>query len=107
MGVIAKRPIANAVWKYGTTPPHWDYHYVYWEKLNQLAYPFLRDNPQSAVGIALRFTLTIPVVHTAILGTSRPGRWQENKQFLADGPLPQEQLNAIHTRWKMVLGRAS
>jgi aryl-alcohol dehydrogenase-like predicted oxidoreductase len=29
MGVIAKRPLANAVWRYGTTAPTWTYHYVY------------------------------------------------------------------------------
>jgi aryl-alcohol dehydrogenase-like predicted oxidoreductase len=100
MGVIAKRPIANAVWKYGKTPPSWDFHYTYWEKLNQLAYPFLQHDLEHAVGIALRFTLSVPGVHTAILGTSRPGRWQENKKFLADGPLPQEQFEAIRAHWK-------
>ena len=103
MGVIAKRPIANAVWRYGSTPPAWDFHYAYWEKLNRLAYPFLQQHQEEAVGIALRFTLTVPGVHTAILGTSHPGRWQQNKQFLADGPLPQEQFEEIHAHWKKVM----
>jgi aryl-alcohol dehydrogenase-like predicted oxidoreductase len=100
MGVIAKRPLANVVWKYGTTPPSWDYHSAYWQRLHQLAYPFLQHDPEQVVGIALRFTLSVPGVHTAIVGTSRPGRWQEDQQFLADGPLPQEQFEAIRAHWK-------
>ena len=101
MGVIAKRPVANAVWKNAEKPEN-GYVLPYWERLQQLEYPFLKGDLNAAVGTALRFTLAIPGVHTAIVGTSKPGRWRANAELLAAGPLPAEQFKAIRTRWEEV-----
>jgi aryl-alcohol dehydrogenase-like predicted oxidoreductase len=98
MGVIAKRPIANAAWKYSTLPDN-DYHQEYWRRLQKLRYDFLGDN---VAEVALRFTLTTPSVHTAIVGTTRPERWAENARIVEQGPLPREQYEAICQRWKEI-----
>ena len=98
MGVIAKRPLANAAWRYRRRPE--SYYADYWERLRHLDYPFVRDTPASAAGIALRFTLSVPGVHTAIVGTAKPGRWQENAALLAAGALPRRELDAIRARWR-------
>jgi aryl-alcohol dehydrogenase-like predicted oxidoreductase len=42
MGVIAKRPLANAAWRYASKPAE-TYHHAYWSRLRALDYPFLRD----------------------------------------------------------------
>jgi aryl-alcohol dehydrogenase-like predicted oxidoreductase len=100
IGVIVKRPIANAVW---VNPDRVnDYTRPYWERLQALDYDFLKGSPSEAIGIALRFTLGLPGVHTAIVGTTKPGRWQENAALLAAGPLPPAQFEAIRSRWNAV-----
>jgi aryl-alcohol dehydrogenase-like predicted oxidoreductase len=99
MGVIAKRPIANAVWRYARRPAE-PYYQAYWSRLRALDYPFLRDGAEGAVATALRFTLAAPGVHTAIVGTKRPERWPENARLLEAGPLPPAEVERIRGRWR-------
>lgn len=98
VGVIAKRPIANAAWKTGHKPIQ-GYHHEYWERLRKLNYEFLRNTDlERTIGIALRFTLSVPGVHTAIVGTKKPERWQENAKLLEAGPLSEAEFHAIRHR---------
>lgn len=102
MGVIAKRPIANAAWRYARRPAE-PYYQPYWERLRALDYPFLRGDAADAAGIALRFTLAAPGVHTAIVGTKRPERWLANARLLEAGPLPAAEIERIRARWRQVV----
>jgi aryl-alcohol dehydrogenase-like predicted oxidoreductase len=101
MGVIAKRPIANAAWLFS----RWrvgGYEKPYWRRLKRLSYDFIRSDPQAAVQTALRFTLSVPGVDTAIVGTTRPSRWAQNAALAANGVLPRSQFDAIRARWLTV-----
>lgn len=100
MGVIAKRPIANAIWKESNKPD--PYYQAYWERLHQLDYDFLRADAGSDVATSLRFTLAVDGVHTAIVGTTKPGRWKQNAELLQAGPLERERFQAIRSKWKAV-----
>lgn len=100
MGVIAKRPIANAIWKEASKPDA--YYQAYWERFHQLDYDFLKGDLQQAVSIALRFTLSVDGVHTAIVGTTQPERWRQNAALLDAGALDPRQIQAIRSRWQAV-----
>lgn len=103
LGVIAKRPIANAVWRNSQKPEN-AYHHPYWERIQNLKYDFLSS--AESFSIALRFTLSQPGVCTAIVGTKQPGRWQANAKMLEDaGPLSKEEIAAICSRWQEVGGK--
>src|SRR5438270_6008924 len=99
MGVIAKRPIANAAWKTGHRPID-SYHHEYFERLQKLDYKFLQGPTRDAVAIALRFTLTVHGVHTAIVGTKKPERWNQNAKLLEAGPLEETTFRNIRERWE-------
>lgn len=101
IGVIAKRPIANAAWRFQDEAAAKDtYGFSYWQRLQELAYPTLKDGGTDAVRFALRFTLAIPGVHTAIVGTKNPSRWRENAALLDSGPLSPEEYEAVRSRWR-------
>jgi aryl-alcohol dehydrogenase-like predicted oxidoreductase len=98
LGVIAKRPLANAAWRTGRRPDN-AYHHVYWDRLQRLDYDFLKRPPAQSIATALRFTATIPGVHTLIVGTTQPGRWRENATHLTAGPISPAEFDQIRTRW--------
>ncbi|MBZ5575238.1 MAG: aldo/keto reductase [Acidobacteriia bacterium] len=99
MGVIAKRPIANAAWKTGSKPGN-PYHQEYWRRLEVLQYDFLDGDLSQSISKALRFTLAQPGVATAIVGTTQPGRWASNARLLEAGPLGTAEIQAIRERWR-------
>lgn len=102
IGVIVKRPLGNAVWRYKDQRPTMPYHQPYWERWQKLKFDFTTGDPANAAAIALRFTLSIPGTHTAIVGTTKPARWRENSAALAAGPLPPEQFDAIRNHWRKI-----
>jgi aryl-alcohol dehydrogenase-like predicted oxidoreductase len=102
IGVIAKRPVANVAWQNGDRPPTDSYGRPYWERLQKLKYELLRGGLKRTVAGALRFTLSVPGVHTAIVGTTKPGRFIENAAAVAAGPLPKETFNGIRARWREI-----
>ncbi len=102
LGVIAKRPIANAAWMPKRSGGIEWYYATYRERLEKLAYGFLFEDATAAVGTALRFTLSVPGIHTAIVGTAKPARWAQNAALLAPGKLKPSQYAAIRKRWSAV-----
>ena len=103
MGVIAKRPLANVAWTYERKPSE-PYYQAYWSRLRKLDYPFLKSAPDVAVSTALRFTLSVPGVHTAIVGTTKPDRWQQTAELLRAGGLSRAEFDRIRARWREVAG---
>jgi hypothetical protein len=101
IGVIAKRPIANAVWRNEEQPVD-SYHHAYWDRVQKLDYDFLKLDLKGSIAMALRFTYSLPGVGTMIVGTTKPGRWKENAELLQAGPLSSEEFEKIRARWREV-----
>ena len=105
IGVIAKRPIGNAVWRYNERP-EWGWYAEYWDLIEPLDFPFFKGDaltdpgPEGAAGMALRFLTSTPGLHTAIVGTTSPGRWTQNNGNVSAGPLSAEQYQAIRASWR-------
>ena len=99
MGVIAKRPIANGVWRSGERPPS-EHNHEYWQRLQELQYDFLHNG--RGFETALRFTLSAPGMHTAIVGTTNPAHLLQNAEYVTAGVLSVDQFDAIRKRWKAI-----
>ncbi|MBC8134348.1 MAG: aldo/keto reductase [Fibrella sp.] len=104
MGVIAKRPIANAVWRHTSEADVPEYRKSYWGRMQKLGYDFLKTGDTDAITrTALRFALSAPGVTTAIVGTKNPERWAQNAALLADGAtLSEMEFAEIRDRWQQI-----
>src|SRR5450830_1873781 len=95
-GVIAKRPIANAPWRFAERPTG-HYAELYWERLQELP---LDPGGLDWDEFALRFTVFAPGVDTAITGTAKLEHLRRNLAAAARGPLPAADLAAIDSAWQ-------
>jgi len=94
VGVLAKRPIANAAWKDVSQQKglYQNYAKPYTERLQKMDLTpadlgFTGPPEEEWPRIALRFTLSFPEVHSAIIGTTNPTNAQRNIEHAAEGPL--------------------
>jgi aryl-alcohol dehydrogenase-like predicted oxidoreductase len=98
MGVIAKRALGNAPWRFSERPVG-DYCETYWQRMQQLAY-YTAGMPWDE--FALRFVAYQPEVSSAIVGTSSPAHLQHNVALAEKGPLPEEVVRAVRARFAML-----
>jgi aryl-alcohol dehydrogenase-like predicted oxidoreductase len=81
LGVIAKRPLANAFWRFAERPAG-DYAELYWTRWEAME---LRELDPAA--IALRFAAFAPGVHSAIVGTTSATHLRVAAACVQEGPL--------------------
>lgn len=107
VGVLAKRPIANAAWRgaedRGSIYPGYIRPYV--ERLQKLGLKptqvgFADDSNDAWAELALRFTLTATGVHTAIIGTTNPDNARTNIVYANKGPLPPDAFEKIRQKFR-------
>ena len=94
IGILAKRPIANAAWKDVSDQRgiYVNYAKTYAERLAKMAITPADLGFPGEVGaawseIALRFTLSQPGVTTAIVGTTKTSNVERNLDVLSKGVL--------------------
>ena len=100
LGVIAKRPAANNVWRHQERPVG-VYGETYWQRLRELAYQVDLAPDE----FALRFAAFAPGVSSAILGSADPEHVRHNAELVGRGPLPADVLAHVEQRWQQVGAR--
>jgi aryl-alcohol dehydrogenase-like predicted oxidoreductase len=100
MGVVGKRPLANAPWRFPERP-RGDYAEVYWERLESLRAE-LGDVDWPSV--ALRFSAFAPGVSTVIAGTRSVANLRANAAIVALGPLSPDVTRRIRAWFDRVGG---
>ncbi|HEX3527732.1 MAG TPA: aldo/keto reductase [Thermoanaerobaculia bacterium] len=96
LGVIAKRPAANAPWRFAERPAAQDIA-LYWDRWRALG---LDPGSYDWTELALRFAAWQEGVACAIVGTSRLEHLQKNAELAAKGPLPPETVAAIRAAFR-------
>ncbi len=96
LGVIAKRPAANAPWRYAERPAAEDVA-LYWERWKALD---IDPGPFDWTELALRFAAYQDGVHCAIVGTSRLEHLRQNVEQVEKGPLPAETVAALRAAFR-------
>jgi aryl-alcohol dehydrogenase-like predicted oxidoreductase len=99
MGIIAKRPIANAAWG---APASSDPVREWYRQRAQamLDMGLLLAAPQDPILLALGFVLAHEEVDTAIVGTRNPDHMRANVEMVESGlPLPTEVVQELHRRF--------
>jgi aryl-alcohol dehydrogenase-like predicted oxidoreductase len=90
LGVIAKRPVANAPWRFTDRPAGHEAE-LYWERWKALD---LDPRGLDWHELALRFAVWFPGVHTAIVGTASAEHLHANVAIACRGPLPDDLVTA-------------
>ncbi|MGM9513983.1 aldo/keto reductase [Roseateles sp. DB2] len=101
VGVIAKRPLAGAIWRHAHRPEDFA-EGQYWDRWQAMDLEALRqdlapDMPPDEM--ALRFAAWLPGVGCVIAGTRRLENFKRNLAAVAKGPLPQVLQQALLERF--------
>jgi len=97
MGIIAKRPIANAVWGAPSALPRETYHR---RARKMSSHGEIPGSPGDPILLALGFVMAHNEVDTAIVGTSDPAHMKANIKLVETKlPLPEETIQELHRRF--------
>ena len=96
MGVIAKRPLANAPWRFAERPVRHEAE-LYWVRWQELQ---LDRGELPWDELAVRFAAHFPGVSSAIAGTQQIAHLCHNAALVARGALPEPVVAAVRTRFQ-------
>ena len=107
LGVVAKRPIANAAWKSASEQPGFykEYAETYSSRFAEMGVApadlgVQGEQDEVWPDVALRFTLAQPGVHVAIIGTTNPDHARRNIAAANEGALSQEALEKLRIAFR-------
>ncbi len=91
MGIIAKRPLGNAVWRFDNRPDGHG-HALYFDRFHRM-----KPDPEGLPWheLALRFSAYSPGISSVIAGSRNRQHLQENLRCMEQGPLPPARYDAL------------
>ena len=100
MGLIAKRPIANASW--GAVESRSSYHDEYHQRAKQmLEIGPIPEAPDDPILLALGFVMAHDAVDTAIVGTKNPDHVRKNIHWVEHAlPISEKAVETLHRRFQ-------
>jgi aryl-alcohol dehydrogenase-like predicted oxidoreductase len=98
MGVVAKRPLGNAPWRFADRPHHHDAG-PSWDRMRALA---LSPAPLAWDELAIRFAAFAPGVACAIVGTTNLDHLRQAAAHVAKGPLDDVVRRQLAARYEAV-----
>jgi aryl-alcohol dehydrogenase-like predicted oxidoreductase len=102
MGIIAKRPIANAAWGASKSPSNYAAQYFQRAQVISQMGP-LAGAPENRILLALGFALAHQEIDTAIVGTHNPAHNRANIKLVETQlPIAQAPINDLHARFEQV-----
>ncbi len=96
VGVIAKRPLGNAPWRFWERPEATDVA-LYWDRMRQMS---LEARGLDWSELALRFAAFVPGVASCIVGTTKVENLLRNVRSLEHGPLAPAHVNHIRDTFR-------
>jgi aryl-alcohol dehydrogenase-like predicted oxidoreductase len=90
MGVVAKRPLANAPWRFADRP-YGNYAETYWLRWKEMNLPEIDDWQDTFI----RFSAYTDGVDSAIVGSTNLEHLKQNIRSIEKGPLPDDLYNLI------------
>ncbi len=102
LGVIVKRPLANAIWRYGVpaTGEINPYHQPYYDRFQAMDFtPAGAGFEGSWAELAIRFAAYAPGVSICIPGSTNPDHVLENIDHFNKGPLDRTVVDKLRQIW--------
>lgn len=95
LGVIAKRPIANAPWRFERRPTgnYAEEYWLRWQEMNL-------QEKQNWLEIFLRFTAFADGIDSSIIGTTSINHLKSNIEIINKGPLESDLINLLKSSYK-------
>ncbi len=102
IGVIAKRPVANACWKPADQQPglYREYANEYTQRFSKMGIKPGDFGVTDHAELFLRFTLSQPGVHCAIVGTTDPNNAAKNIEFASRPALSESAISQLRAAFK-------
>ncbi len=94
LGTLAKRPLANAPWRFRACPEAHDLA-IYFDRWRALALEIATDPNE----LCVRYAAHHPAIASVLVGTRRPSHLQQAIEAVARGPLPCEIVDRLESAY--------